>query len=502
MFRGVIVFALSVLSLVGLTSYADEAADVEAADVEAAAQDSPKSHITTRIYKLAHANASEVAEKFNEMWNGEFGQKFKVTRMAVAFEESNTLMLTAPQVILEACESTLETIDVEAAQVYIEARFVELGNAASHKIGIDWSLLDGMTGTVGLGGGIQQFTLGDGVESYKRQIVSKGDTTEFSLRAQQTQFDEAGNRLVSSGGNDGSINYFKGTLDFSQMSLTLKALDATNDARTFSNPKIIVSSGKKATVDMTTKYPNVKVSAKRTESSGSTSLDLASSMEAIPGEDKFMFAKEAFFSWGISLHVTPRIGTNGLINVTIVPTISQQQDWVTTGTSSDDGSGTVAAKYPVIKVQRLVTEFNLESGTTAVIGGLSVTEEAQRDTGIPLLREIPWIGPRLFGSLERYKEQKEIIVFVTVGLVNPRSVAMDAGLPKNAILGRQYVRGQKLEPADMPEKNMEGLDSLDLRPLDEQAKDPLRQQKTTLDFEQFIPFRKDPNYKHDKEIKE
>ena len=496
--RFVIFFVLPAFLLASHISFAEEAA-AETNDLE-----STRSHITTRIYKLAHANATEVATKFNEMWNGEFGQKFKVTKMAVAFEESNTLMLTAPEIILEACERSLRTIDVEAAQVYIEARFVELGNAASHKVGIDWSLLDGMTGTVGLGGGIQQFGIGDGVESYKRQIVTKGDTTEFSLRAQQQQFDETGKRVTSLGGKDGSINYFKGTLDFSQMSLTLKALDATNDAKTFSNPKIIVSSGKQATVDMTTKYPNVKVSAKRTESSGSTSLDLASNMEAIPGEDKFMFAKEAFFSWGISLHVTPRIGTNGLINVMIVPTISQREDWVTTGTSSDDGSGTVSAKYPVIKVQRLVTEFNLESGTTAVIGGLSVTEEVQRDTGIPLLREIPWIGTRFFGSMERFKEQKEIIVFVTVGLVNPREVALDAGLPKNAVLGRQYIRGQKLEPADRPEKNMEGVDSLDMRPLDEQAHDPLRQQKTTgLQLEKFIPFRKDPDYKvdNDKENK-
>ena len=286
-----------------------------------------------------------------------------------------------------------------------------------------------------------------------------------------------------------------GTLNFSQMSLTLKALDATEDAKTFSNPKIIVSSGKKAVVDMTTKYPNVKVAAKRTEASGSTSLDIASSMEAIPGEDKFMFAKEAFFSWGISLEVTPRIGTNGLINVAIVPTISSQEGWVETGTMSENDSGSVSTRYPVLEVQRLVTEFNLASGSTAVIGGLSMTKENQVDNGIPWLRDIPLIGPRVFGSLERVKEQKEIIVFVTVGLVNPREMAPDAGLPKNAVLGRQYVKGQKLEPGERPEKNMEGFDSLDLRLLEEQARDPLRTQREPgFRFSDYLPFKKDPEY--------
>ena len=135
----------------------------------------------------------------------------------------------------------------------------------------------------------------------------------------------------------------------------------------------------------------------------------------------------------------------------------------------------------------------MASGTTAVIGGLSRTVEEQVDNGIPLLRDIPWIGPRLFGSSARKKQQKEIIVFVTVGLVDPSNTHKDAGLPKNAVLGRQYTKGQKLEPGDRPEKNLEGIGSLDLRSLEEQAEDPLPPPRS--DTSSWIPFVKDPNYK-------
>ena len=441
------------------------------------------SRIETRIFKLNHASSVEVAESLNSMWSGDFGTNWKVTKMAVAFPESNAIMVTAPRIILDACEKSIGELDVEAQQVYIEARFVELGNVASHKVGIDWSMLNGMSGTATLGGGVQSTTVGNGVQEYTRTLTGKGETSSYKISGDKH--------------TDGSVSYFNGTLNFSQMSLTLKALDATEDAKTFSNPKIIVSSGKKAKVDMTTKYPNVKVSAKRSDSGGNaTSLDIAAEMTSIPGEDKMMFAKEAFFSWGISLEVTPRIGTNGLINVSIVPTISSREDWVETGSGGEEG--TISSKYPVIKVQRLISEFNLESGTTAVIGGLSVTDEHQVDNGIPLLRSIPWIGPMLFGSIERVKEQKEIIVFVTVGLVDPHAVAPDAGLPKNAILGRQYTKGQKLEPGDRPEKNMEGFDSLDMRSLEEQAKDPLKTQRTSFNFSDYLPFTKDPDYNKDK----
>ena len=435
--------------------------------------------ISTRTFHLAHASAEDVAAKLNSTWSGDFGVTWKINKMAIAFPESNSVMITAPSLILEACEQVIREIDVEPKQVYIEARFVELSNNVFHDIGIDWSMLDGMKGSVSFGGGIQGNRLGKGVRDYTR-VLDNG--TSYTL---------SGSELV--GGHDGNITYFNGTLDFSQMYVVLSALEGSQDARIFSNPKIIVSSGRKATVDMTTKYPNVKIAAKRTTTSGSDSLDLDMQMAAIPGEDKFMFAKEAFFSWGISLDVTPRIGTNGLISVSIVPTISSQNGWVESGTESDTDSGTISARFPVIEVQRLVTEFAMASGTTAVIGGLSRTVEEQVDNGIPLLRDIPWIGPRLFGSSARKKQQKEIIVFVTVGLVDPNNTHKDAGLPKNAVLGRQYTKGQKLEPGDRPEKNLEGIGSLDLRSLEEQAKDPLPPPRS--DSTPWIPFVKDPNHK-------
>ena len=452
---------------------ADKDKDAEKAKTEHQAE---MRRIETRVFHLVHSSANEVAEHLNTMWSGDFGTTWKITKMAVAFPESNSILVTAPRFILDACEKAVAELDVEAQQVYIEARFVELGNTASHKVGIDWSMLDGMTGTATLGGGIQNYRVGTGVTEYTRDLGSD----KYTINGEK--------------GKDAEVTYFNGTLSFSQMAITLSALDATQDTKTFSNPKIIVSSGKKAVVDMTMKYPNVKISAKRTVSSSSqTSIDIAAEMVAIPGEDKFMFAKEAFFSWGISLEVTPRIATNGLINVSIVPTISSQEDWVETGTTDSSGgsatSGTVSSKYPVLKVQRLISEFNLESGTTAVIGGMSITAETQVDDGIPVLRDIPWIGPRLFGAVARVKEQREIVVFVTVGLVNPHKVAPDAGLPKNAVLGRQYTKGQKLEPGDRPEKNMEGIESLDMRPLSEQAKDPLQTQKNGFSFGDYIPFR-------------
>lgn len=429
-------------------------------EAEAKAEESlSRRRIATKTFRLSNVSAEEVAEKLNSMWPGDFGIAWKISRMAVAFPDSNALMITAPSAILEACERTIRELDVEPKQVYIEARFVELSNNASHKLGIDWQMLDGMKGSMSLDAGLNKREF-DGIKEY----AAKEDTYTLDN---------------SVGKSSADLSYVNATLGMDQLYIILRALESSEDARTFSNPKIIVTSGRKATVDMTTKYPNVKISAKRTTNSGNISIDLDMQMAEIPGEDKMMFAKESFFSWGISLDVTPRIGTNGLINVQIVPTISSQSGWVEAGTSGGEAeaSETISAKYPIIDVQRLVTEFNMSSETTAVIGGLSRTVETQKDNGIPFLRDLWLVGPRLFGSKVRIKEQKEIIVFVTVGFVDPKHISKDAGLPKNAVLGRQYTDDFRHEPGDRARIRDEGVRSLDIRPLEEQYANPRSTEK-------------------------
>ena len=112
-----------------------------AADVAAAAEKSEAAlrarRVDTRSFPLRHVSATEVAERINAMWAGDFGLGWKLGAVAQAFPDANVVMVTAPGVVLDACERVVREVDVAAQQVYIEARFVELSNNASHKLGID-----------------------------------------------------------------------------------------------------------------------------------------------------------------------------------------------------------------------------------------------------------------------------------------------------------------------------------------------------------------------------
>ena len=134
------------------------------------------------------------------------------------------------------------------------------------------------------------------------------------------------------------------------------------------------------------------------------------------------------------------------------------------------GSDSSYGKFPIVKMKSISTEFTMKDGSTAVIGGLSKTEEEDVDDGIPYLRKLPWIGQRLFGSKSRQKVQYEIIVCVTVGIAQPDALPKDIGLPKNAVIGREYVEGRRLEPGDRPDGAADLL-SLDLRSFDKRRHD-------------------------------
>ena len=417
--------------------------------------------VESRMFDLRYADATEVAANFNHTWRGGAAMtngNWTVCEIAVPFIEANSVMVTAPEPILEACAKMIERLDRKPKQVYIEARFVELSNTAMYNLGLDWSSL----ATFGVSGqmvaGVSRQEIADNISSYTQSysMGRRGAAESYSFTK----------------GGVAENNYYEGTLTSDQMRMVLMAFQGSQDFKTFSNPKVIVTSGKEAIVDMTKKRPNVTLSAKRVLNGSNNTLDVDSRMSEIPGRDNLMFAHEAFFSWGVTLSVQPRVMTNGLINVSIVPTISDVKEYVKA--ESADSEDIPSPAFPVIDIQRIVTQFTLKDGQTAVIGGLSRTIENDVDGGIPYLCDIPWIGDKLFGGKTRAKEQREIIVFVTVGLSDPDKVEADAGLPKNAVLGRTYTDGTRKEPGDR--KNaVEGIQSLDLRNLEDRASETKRE---------------------------
>jgi len=366
----------------------------------------------TRSFILKYAKATEVADSLNALC-----KKLGVKEAAVAFPDSHTVAVAAPSNVVAACAKIVADVDRKPKQVYIEARFLDLVEEDARHLGIGWNFLKGLTikGEVG--------------------AAHKGT-------------------LANGGGYSGGTD-FTGTLSAQNLQLVLAALQENQDNRLIANPRVVVGSGKSALVDISTKRPNVIISARRTTGNGNNNFDVDSKIQVIPGKDKLMFADESFFWWGIGLQVEPYVAEDGIITARIVPNVSDLSSYTSQlegpyveVTAKADGADVPTSRFPIIDVKRIETEFSLKSGETAVVGGLSRTEVAEYESGIPYLWKIPLIGPYLFGYKEKIHRQREIVVLVTMGLVDPEAPDKAAGLPKNAVISREYVTGKKKEPGD------------------------------------------------------
>ncbi len=458
--------------------------------------------IVTRSFELKHASAKELTELFNKSYGKKDTKGTVVLPIATCFEGANVVVVTATEKVIADCESIIKAVDKAVAQIYIEARFLELSSEAMHKLGVQWNQLESWGASVhNLKGGFE-FTDG------KVARYANGETATMYT---PKRFDAAGNDIADgksaldyvtknylapgtigeapgAGLNASSLGWeratgFSGQFSADDFSLALSAFESMGEGKVFSNPKVIVSNGKEAMVDMTTKFPNVKLTSQRNTQSDNAYLDMSAELTEIPGEkghkemqykDKALFSGSCFFEWGITLSVKPRISPDGLISVEIVPTISQlNRDPNSGGTETgyyEVASDTSFGLFPIIEMKRILSEFTMKDGSTAVIGGLSKTVEEDVDTGIPYLRQIPWIGQKLFGWKSRQKVQKEIIVCVTLGIANPAELPNDIGLPKNAVIGREYVEGKRQEPGDRKGGSAKVL-KLDLRDLGDKERE-------------------------------
>ncbi len=465
--------------------------------------------IVTKSFQLNHASAEELAALFNENYAVKGKDGKTVQKIANAFPGANVVVVTAPEKVISDCESIIRSVDKAVDQIYIEARFIELSSEAMHSLGFDWSQLKSWGVSTKDVAAKVDFGVNKSVTMSKDgslTVTDSGSSSSSSSRngstdsATGSKASESGSSYSSSadksdglssssssertrGRNGSSGNSrtstrtasadrtFSGTLSVDDFRLAISAFESLEDAKIFSNPKVIVSNGKEAKVDMTTKYPYIELTSQRNTSSENSYLDYSAKLQQIPGDkDRGLFAGSAFFSYGIELTVKPRISPDGLISVEIIPSISYVDEYYSVANGSNMGADSSYGKFPIIKMKSISTQFTMKDGSTAVIGGLSKTEEEDVDDGIPYLRRLPWIGQKLFGSKSRQKVQYEIIICVTVGIARPDALPKDIGLPKNAVIGREYVEGRRFEPGDRPDGAADLL-SLDLRSFDRRRHD-------------------------------
>jgi len=106
---------------------------------------------------------------------------------------------------------------------------------------------------------------------------------------------------------------------------------------------------------------------------------------------------------GTSLDILPTINPDGYVTLQVQQSISAATSQVQFGA-------------PVISNREASTQLFVRDGQTAVLGGLTDTQEQKTRTGIPVLSSIPYIGG-LFGSTQKVSMRTELFLFLTPHVV-------------------------------------------------------------------------------------
>ena len=85
-------------------------------------------------------------------------------------------------------------------------------------------------------------------------------------------------------------------------------------------------------------------------------------------------------------------------------------------------------------MRKMSADILLENMQTVVLGGLTETFSQESETGIPILKDIPWIGKWLFGTVSQSENRKELLVFMTPYVLDEGDAAQAEALRRKRAL--------------------------------------------------------------------
>jgi general secretion pathway protein D len=129
---------------------------------------------------------------------------------------------------------------------------------------------------------------------------------------------------------------------------------------------------------------------------------------------------------GVYLSVTPQVNAGGLVTMDIEQSVT------------DVGPEQPNNNQPTFLERKVTTRVAVRSTESVVLGGMIRENKNESSSGIPILHNLPLIGP-LFGTKTAGGVRTELIVIIT-----PRAIYSDVGLRDMSREMRRQMRGLKL----------------------------------------------------------
>ena len=270
--------------------------------------------------------------------------------------DTNSLIIRTSPRNYPAILALIDKLDLFPQQVLIEVLIVDLDIDESTAAGLEIAF-QGSAGSTTVKGGSSSST-------------TKAGTLGTALGA--------GTASLLAGGS-----FIIGDPDNLIAQLQLFASDSKTNI--LSNPILVTSDNKAATISITDEIP-IEQEAQVPSGGGSV---VTSTVE--------------FRSVGIKLDITPKINADNYITLKISQEISSR--------------GADVGNQPSFNTRLVNTEVVLKDNQVLVMGGLMQTTTTDTVSGIPILKDLPYIG-KLFGSESTSLNKTELMIFITPHVIS------------------------------------------------------------------------------------
>ncbi|OAI15104.1 type II secretion system protein GspD [Methylomonas koyamae] len=288
----------------------------------------------------------------------------------LADEGNNALIIVATAQEYAVIQRVLKQLDVLPLQVLIDATIVEVSLVDELKYGIQWYFSHNNGGTNQINGGSSQ---GLNLIDFTKDAASAVSTGGFTY-------------AFSSGSKD--------------IQAILNASAKNNNFNVISSPSLMVLNNQEASIKVGDSVPIRSSVSSNLSGNSNNGIVQTSQIQMI--------------DTGVNLSVRPRVNSGGLVLMDILQSVNEAK---TTDTSKEIDS-------PTISKREIETSVAVQSGETIVLGGLIDDKNTFNRDGVPILHELPLIGP-LFGGTSKNNTKKELVVLLTPRVMKSRQDAQD-----------------------------------------------------------------------------
>ena len=262
---------------------------------------------------------------------------------------NNTLLIHASAAEYQRIANTLKRLDVQRAQVLIEASIVEVTLGDGLQYGLQWAFNGGTLGGSGTG------MLGNAASA-----ATPANSTSFTYT------------LRNSAGN---------------ISAVLSALANKSLLKVMSSPSLMVLDNHTAAIQVGTQQP----------------INTGAVLNSNTSTSNIITTNIQYKDTGVMLGVTPSVSAGDLVTLDISQTVTD---------IGPDSTSAATAGYPTFMQRQIDSKVAVRSGETLVLGGLIKDSNSNTKTGLPLLSAIPVLGA-LFGTHTQSAARTELLVILT-----------------------------------------------------------------------------------------